>query len=82
MLRPVEPLPLCLTPELALALTLLFPPMLKYLSVPHVDFSMALFSMLAVLAAALAVDTPSVRVARSAAVACGVFAVVFNVIGI
>jgi hypothetical protein len=57
----------------ALALTLLFPPMLKYLSVPHVDFSMALFSMLAVLAAALAVDASSPRVARVAAVACGVF---------
>src|SRR5262249_22452395 len=32
---------------LAALLTLLFPPLLKYLSVPHVDFTVALFSMLA-----------------------------------
>lgn len=57
----------------ALVLTLLFPPMLKYLSVPHVDFSMALFSMLAVCSAALAVDSTSPRVARVAAIASGLF---------
>lgn len=57
---------------LALVLTLCFPPMLKYLSVPHVDFSMALFGLLGVLAATLAVETRHVRVARIAACVSGV----------
>ena len=58
---------------LAVLLTALFPPMLKYLSVPHVDFTMALFSMLALLAAVLAVESPRLGVARAAAFASGVF---------
>lgn len=59
---------------LAALLLLLFPPMLKYLSVPHVDFTMALFSMLAVTAAAYAVDSSRERSAVVAAVASGLFA--------
>jgi hypothetical protein len=58
---------------LAFALVPLFPPMLKYLSVPHVDFTMALFSMLALLSAVLAVESPRRGVARAAAFASGVF---------
>lgn len=58
---------------IAALLTLLFPPMLTYLSVPHVDFSMALFSMLAVCAAAYAVESERRRSVVVASIASGVF---------
>jgi hypothetical protein len=56
---------------LAMLLVVLFPPMLKYLSVPHIDFSMALFSMLSVLAAVAAAESRSVSISRAAAMISG-----------
>lgn len=56
---------------LAMLLVVLFPPMLKYLSVPHVDFSMALFSMLSVLAAVAAAESRRASVSRAAAMISG-----------
>ncbi|MET0385195.1 MAG: hypothetical protein ABW321_04510 [Polyangiales bacterium] len=56
---------------LALVACLVFPPMLKYLSVPHVDFTVALFGVAAVVAAVVAVETPSTRHAWIAALLSG-----------
>ncbi len=56
---------------LAMVLVVLFPPVLKYLSVPHVDLTLALFGMLTVLGVVAAIESESPGRSRAAAIASG-----------
>jgi hypothetical protein len=56
---------------LSMVLVVLFPPVLKYLAVPHVDLTLALFGMLTLLGAVSAVEIESPARSRAWAIASG-----------